>query len=65
MPDVTGLLVSVKDAIALANAIQTLIEDPELRNKMGQAGRALAEEAFAIEKIVEQHMDIYRELLEP
>jgi glycosyltransferase involved in cell wall biosynthesis len=64
-PGVTGLLVPVKDAVALADAIQTLIEDPVLRNNMGQAGRALAEEAFAIEKIVEQHMDIYRELLEP
>lgn len=64
-PDVTGLLVPVKDAVALADAIQTLIEDPELRNNMGQAGRALAEKAFTIEKIVNLHMDIYRELLEP
>ena len=30
---------------------------------MGQAGRALAEEAFAIEKIVALHMDIYSEML--
>ena len=62
---VTGLLVPVKDAVALADAIQTLIKDPELRNGMGQAGRALAEEAFAIEKIVDQHMDIYRDLIQP
>ena len=64
-PEVTGLLVPVKDAVGLANAIQVLIEDPELRKKMGRAGTSLAEEAFAIEKIVEQHMDIYQELLEP
>ncbi len=64
-PDVTGLLVPVKDAVALADAIQLLIEDPELRKKMGHAGRSLAEEAFTIEKIVEQHMDIYQGLLEP
>lgn len=63
-PGVTGLLVPVKNAVALADAIQTLIKDPELRNSMGQAGRALAEEAFTIEKIVEQHMDIYRDLVE-
>ena len=62
-PDVTGLLVPVKDATALADAIQKLIEEPALRKRMGQAGRALAEEAFAIEKIVEQHMEIYREML--
>lgn len=63
-PGVTGLIVPVKDAVALADAIQTLVKDPELRNGMGQAGRALAEEAFTIEKIVEQHLVIYRELLE-
>ena len=61
---VSGPLVPVKDDAALADAIQKLIEEPELRSRMGQAGRALAEEAFAIEKIVEQHMVIYREMLE-
>lgn len=64
-PDETGLLVPVKDAVALANAIEELLNDTELRKRMGQSGRALAEEAFAIEKIVQQHMDIYQELLEP
>lgn len=65
VPDTTGLLVPVKDTASLADAIQRLIEDSVLRNQMGKAGRELAEEVFAIEKIVEQHMDIYRELLKP
>lgn len=30
---------------------------------MGQAGRSLVEEAFAIEKIVKQNIDIYWEML--
>ena len=64
-PGVTGLTVPVKDAVALANAIQTLIIDPELRNDMGQAGRALARDAFAIETIVEKHMNIYRDVIQP
>ena len=64
-PNETGLLVPVKDAVALADAIQKLVESPDLRKKMGAAGRALAEEAYAIEKIVAQHMEIYQELLEP
>lgn len=63
-PDETGILVPVKDANALADAIQKLIEAPELRNRMGIAGRALAEESFAIEKIVDQHLQIYREVLD-
>ncbi|MCV6111960.1 glycosyltransferase [Pseudomonas aeruginosa] len=60
--DVTGLLVPVRDSAALADAIQRLIESPELRKKMGAAGRALAERDFAIESIVQQHLDIYRAL---
>jgi glycosyltransferase involved in cell wall biosynthesis len=61
-PNETGLLVPVKDAVALANAIQQLAEDRELREKMGKAGRKLAESEFAIEKIVDQHIKIYEEL---
>ena len=64
-PNETGLLAPVKNAGALADAIEHLVSQPELRKQMGQAGRALAEEAFAIEKIVGQHMSIYRELHEP
>lgn len=62
-PEKTGLLVPPHNAEALADAIQKLVEDPELRQQMGAAGRKLAEDAFAIEKIVEQHMHIYAELL--
>ncbi|PRB75463.1 glycosyltransferase family 1 protein [Pseudomonas sp. MYb185] len=61
-PGVTGLLVPVKNVIALADAMQKLIEDSALRQKMGAAGRAMAEREFAIENIVQQHLDIYAEL---
>ncbi|NHA15449.1 glycosyltransferase family 4 protein [Thioalkalivibrio sp. XN279] len=62
-PDQTGLLVPVRDPLALANAIQKLIEDPDLRQRMGEAGRALAERAFAIEHVVDAHLAVYRVLL--
>ncbi|MFG0806995.1 glycosyltransferase family 4 protein [Pseudomonas fluvialis] len=62
-PGVTGLLVPVKNAEALADAIQLLVEDPALRQRMGEAGRKLAETEFTIEHVVEQHMRIYRESL--
>lgn len=62
-PDVTGVLVPVKNAQALADAIQALIETPERRLRMGKAGRELAEKAFSIDRIVEQHLAIYKELL--
>ncbi len=62
-PDITGLLVPVRDSKSLADALQRLIEDVDLRFQMGQAGRQLAEDAFAIEIIVDRHMDVYQELI--
>ncbi|MBE94420.1 glycosyltransferase family 4 protein [Marinobacter sp.] len=63
-PGVTGVLVPVKNPLALADAIQELIDAPERRLCMGKAGRELAERAFSIDRIVEQHLAIYKELLE-
>lgn len=62
-PGQTGVLVPVRDATALADAIQSLIEDPVRRRQMGTAGRALAEREFAIEKVVEAHLKVYQELI--
>ena len=61
-PGNTGVLVPVRNAQALANAIQDLVENPHRRRALGIAGRELAEQAFAIEKIVGAHLAIYREL---
>jgi glycosyltransferase involved in cell wall biosynthesis len=63
VPDVTGLLVPVRNAKALADAIQRLLEDVDLRQRMGREGRRLAEKEFTIEKVVQAHLDIYRELV--
>jgi len=62
-PNVTGLLVPPKNVEALANAIELLITNPKQRLAMGIAGRKLAEEAFTIEHVVDQHLEIYKELL--
>lgn len=62
-PNLSGVLVFVRDAQALADAIQDLIENPETRKTMGQAGRELAEREFAIEKVVDTHLKIYDELM--
>jgi len=61
-PDVSGLLVPVRDAEALAEAMERLIEDDALRRQMGQAGRDLAEREFGIDKVVATHLAIYQEL---
>lgn len=62
-PGITGLLVPAKDPSSLAEAIQSLVEAPDQIVRMGKAGRVLAEEAFTIEKVVDQHLKIYEELL--
>ncbi len=61
--DVTGLLIPARDAKALADTIEDLIQNPNKRRCLGQAGRKLAEKEFTIEKIVDAHMKIYEELL--
>jgi glycosyltransferase involved in cell wall biosynthesis len=63
-PNVTGLLVPSRDVVALANAIERLVLDAELRERMGRAGRQLAERKFGIERVVSAHLEVYRELTE-
>jgi glycosyltransferase involved in cell wall biosynthesis len=48
----TGLLVPPGDTIALAQALQRLIENPELQARYGRAGRARVEQHFRIEHTV-------------
>jgi len=58
-PGNTGLLCKVKDSKSLSDAIEKLILDKDLRNKMGKNGRKLAEKEFDINKVVEKHFKIY------
>ncbi|MGO1765995.1 glycosyltransferase family 1 protein [Advenella sp. S44] len=60
--DQTGVLVPVRDARAIYEAVCELAENTEKRHAMGQAGRALAQEAFDIRKVVQAHLDIYQVL---
>ena len=63
IPNVTGLVVPVKNSEKLANALEWLIEHPKERVSMGRAGRKLAEKEFLAEKIVKNHLEIYRDLI--
>lgn len=58
-PNETGLLVPVRDAHALADAIERLAEDAALRQSMGAAGRVLAEREFNIERVARIHVELY------
>lgn len=58
-----GLLVPVKDANALAEAISRLLADPSERARMGARGRERAVAEFSQERVNEATLAIYRELL--
>ncbi len=60
----TGYLVPVGDSEALAAAIGNLLDDPQLRLRMGTAGRARMERDFRPEAIWDAQVKLYRELME-
>ena len=53
----------VREPLALANAIQELLSDPDRCAIMGQAGRKLAETTFDEKQVVSAHLKIYQELI--
>ena len=57
---VNGYLVPVKDAAALAAALEKLLLDPALRKQMGEAGRERAVELFANEKVNRAIESVYK-----
>jgi glycosyltransferase involved in cell wall biosynthesis len=59
---VTGLVVPRGNSKALAQAIRALLEDPQRRRRMGQAGRARALRLFDWDRSAEQFEEIYREI---
>ena len=61
----TGLLVPTGDPAALAQAIATLAESPDLRARYGAAARALAVERFSADAIGRATADLYRRLVTP
>lgn len=59
----TGLSVPVGDAKALAQALATLAKDQDLRLRLGAAARRVVEQEFSTEKVVQQTIALYQELL--
>ena len=50
-------------AARLADALRTLIKDPELRISMGKKGRAFAESELSLEKVINENFKLYEKLL--
>jgi glycosyltransferase involved in cell wall biosynthesis len=54
----TGFLVPQKDAKALAEKLELLMNNPELRKKMGEAGRAKYEQEFTLKEFEKRLKEI-------
>jgi glycosyltransferase involved in cell wall biosynthesis len=61
--EVTGLLVPPRDAEALRDALERLLEDEELRQRLGDAARARARERWSWEVATRATLDAYRTAL--
>jgi glycosyltransferase involved in cell wall biosynthesis len=62
LPGETGLMVPPANPAALAQALRTLLHDPPLRIRMGQAARARYQELFTVQHMIAAHEQLYREL---
>lgn len=61
----TGLLVPPHDVDALVKATRELLEDRERRRLMGRAARVRAETHFSLDKVIEETLALYVEVLSP
>jgi glycosyltransferase involved in cell wall biosynthesis len=59
----TGLLVRPGDDAGIADAIVRLLQDPELRARMGAAGRRLVDPRWRVEPMVDQIAQLYLDLV--
>jgi rhamnosyl/mannosyltransferase len=60
---VTGLTVAPADSAALAEAVNSLLDDPEQRKRFGAAGQRRVEQEFSLEKMTRRTLDLYGEVL--
>jgi glycosyltransferase involved in cell wall biosynthesis len=68
VPDVvddneSGFLVAVGDIETTADRLEQLAGDPELRARMGKAGREHVVPRYRVERLIEDTDELYRELL--
>src|SRR6185312_16259323 len=56
---ITGMTVKPKNSAALAEAINLLLDDPDLRSRYGAAGRARTYAEFILEKMTSRTREAY------
>ena len=66
LPEVVGdagILVPPKDHGALSRAMETLMDNPDLARRFGEAGYKRVQENFTWKKAAEKSVDIYRKVI--
>lgn len=58
-----GVLIVPGDVAGLANAMTRLLGDADLRERMGNAGRALMLREFSVDAMCDGNLSVYREVL--
>ena len=56
VPEETGLLVPVGDAVSLAAALDRLARDPALRTRLGEQGLRRARELYDEDVVIERQL---------
>lgn len=59
----TGLIVPAKNPAALGEAILHLAQHPDIREKMGAAGRIRVQTRFSIDRCAQEYSDLYSKML--
>jgi len=59
---INGILVPPNDPIRIANALEKLLEDKELREKYGKEGRSMVERQFSLDYVTKEIMQIYERM---
>ena len=62
-PGESGFLVPIGDRAGLARFAHKILEDPALRQRLGEAGRQRILADFSVESMIAKHVTLYRELL--
>lgn len=61
---VNGILVPIQNVDALVRAIRKLLDSPDLRSRMGLAGRRLVKEKFSLPIVLRKTLAVYESMIQ-